>query len=111
YALAPAGSSSDQLAGTESALVGQQAPDFQLELLDGTPFRLSEHQGRVVVLDFWATWCGPCVQSMPEVERVAGEFADRGVELIAVNLEEPASQITSMLERHKLNVTVALDQD
>ena len=97
--------------GTESALVGKPAPDFELELLGGSKFRLAGNKGKVVVLDFWATWCGPCLQAMPQVEKVAGEFRDRGVQLIAVNLQEEPRQIKAMLERHKLNPTVALDID
>ncbi|MGZ3487309.1 MAG: TlpA family protein disulfide reductase, partial [Isosphaeraceae bacterium] len=56
-------------------------------------------------------WCGPCLQAMPQVERVASEFRDRDVQLIAVNLQEAPQQITSMLERHKLHPAVALDRD
>ena len=97
--------------GTESALVGKPAPDFELELLGGSKFRLAGNKGKVVILDFWATWCGPCLQAMPQVEKVAGEFRDRGVQLIAVNLQEEPKQISAMLERHKLNPTVALDRD
>lgn len=108
------GSSPDGRApGIDSPLVGKPAPDFHLELLGrgGKKFRLSDQKGHVVILDFWATWCGPCLQTMPLVEKVAEEFADQGVQLIAVNLEEPAKQITSTLQRHKLNVTVAMDID
>ena len=97
--------------GTESALVGKPAPDFELELLGGSKFRLAEHKGKVVILDFWATWCGPCLQAMPQVEKVADELRDRGVELFAVNLQEEPKQITAMLERHKLHPKVVLDRD
>jgi thiol-disulfide isomerase/thioredoxin len=97
--------------GTESALVGKPAPDFQLDLLDGPKFRIAEARGRVVVLDFWATWCGPCMQSMPQVEKVAAEFRDQGVRLVAVNLQESPGDITAVLQRQKLKVSVALDRD
>jgi thiol-disulfide isomerase/thioredoxin len=106
-----AGGASGRTPGTESALVGKPAPDFELELLGGEKFRVSACKGRVVVLDFWATWCGPCIQAMPQVERVAQEFRDRGVQLVAVNLQEAPDRITAMLERHKLSPAVALDRN
>lgn len=97
--------------GTESDMVGKPAPDFTLELLDGTSFQLSRHKGKIVVLDFWATWCGPCIQAMPQVNEVAREFKDRDVELITVNLQETPDKIKSTLERLKLDLAVALDID
>jgi len=71
----------------------------------------ADRRGRIVVLEFWATWCGPCLQTMPLVDGVVREFADRNVEFLAVNLEEPAEQIKAVLERHKLKAPVAMDRD
>jgi thiol-disulfide isomerase/thioredoxin len=97
--------------GLDSPLVGKPAPDFTLDLITGKPFHLAESKGNVVVLDFWATWCGPCMQAMPQVERVAEEFKERGVQFFAVNLQETAEQINATLERHKLHPTVVLDRE
>lgn len=101
----------DRPPGTESALVGKPAPDFELELLSGQRFRLAEQKGKVVVLDFWATWCGPCMQVMPQIDRVVDEFKKHDVQLVAVNLQEQPEKVTSTLERLKLTTTVALDID
>ncbi|AMV17595.1 TlpA family protein disulfide reductase [Planctomyces sp. SH-PL14] len=98
-------------AGTESALVGKPAPDFHLDLLAGGKFKLSESKGQIVVLDFWATWCGPCMQTMPLVEEAMAKFDPAQVRLVTVNLEEPAANVKAVLERHKMNVAVAMDQD
>jgi peroxiredoxin len=98
--------------GTESPLVGKPAPDFTLGLVGGKSFHLADSKGKeVIVLDFWATWCGPCLQAMPQVERAAAQFKDQNVRLVAVNLQETAAQVTALLERQKLHVTVALDHD
>ncbi len=100
-------------AGTESDLVGKPAPDFTLNLLgDGDKrIHLADTKGSVVILDFWATWCGPCLQAMPQVDGVAEEFKDRGVILFAVNLQEGPDKINALLKRINLHPTVALDRD
>jgi thiol-disulfide isomerase/thioredoxin len=111
FAQGDGGSGDGALTGVDSPLVGKPAPAIDLELLDGAKFKLADRKGKVVVIDFWATWCGPCLQSMPLVDGVTREFADRGVELIAVNMEEPPDQVKSMLERHKFKMPVAMDRD
>lgn len=91
-------------------LTAQQAPDFSLELLGGGRLDLAEHRGEhIVILDFWASWCGPCRRYMPIVERVAGEFKDRDVVLYAVNSGESAATIRNFLKTFTVQSPIALD--
>jgi thiol-disulfide isomerase/thioredoxin len=94
-----------------SGLIGKPAPDFRLELLDGGEFRLSEQKGHVVVLDFWASWCGPCMQSMPQMDAIVAKFAAQGVKLVTVNMQEDSAAASSALDRLKISPAVALDID
>jgi thiol-disulfide isomerase/thioredoxin len=95
----------------ESVLVGKEAPAIDLPLLGGGKFRLADRKGKVVILDFWASWCGPCHQVMPQIVSVAGEFAGQGVELVSINLQESPERIRATLDRLKLEMAVALDTD
>ncbi len=97
--------------GSESPLIGADAPPIRLELLDGSDFVLSKCKGQIVVLDFWATWCAPCMLTMPLVEEAMAEFDPEKVRLVSVNLEEQADHVRGVLDRHGLNLTVALDID
>ena len=98
-------------AGAESILIGKPAPDFQLEMLDGKHFKLSEQKGKVIVLDFWASWCGFCMQSMPGVHKLMEEFKGRDVKYITVNSQEDQATIKSALERLKIEPATLLDID
>ena len=80
--------------------------------MDGKRFHLAESKGKVVVLDFWATWCGPCIQAMPQVEQVTGEFDEKDVQLVAVNLQEtPAADQGHAGAAPAQDARVALDKD
>lgn len=105
----PAGSDGSQNL-RESPLVGTPARDFSVDLLGGGRTRLQNLRGSIVVLDFWASWCGPCVQSLPGIIDVANEFKDRGVVLIALNQEEQERLIGAFLISNGLKVTVGLDR-
>ena len=82
-----------------------------MDLLKGGQFALGEQKGHIVVLDFWASWCGPCMQEMPQVDAVVAEFAEQGVKLVTVNMLEDHAAASSALERLEINPTVALDVD
>jgi len=102
--------------GTEARGVpepGKSAPDFQLESLDGQTIKLSELRGRPVLLNFWATWCGPCRMEMPFLQQVAEdeEWKVRGLVILAVNLGEPASKAQAFVQEYGLSFTVLLDSD
>jgi len=92
-------------------LEGRPATDFTLETLaKGTPVKLSELKGKVVVLDFWATWCGPCRRWMPIVAKAQRDYASKGVQVYAVNLRESEAKVREYLSQTKIDVPILMDR-
>jgi thiol-disulfide isomerase/thioredoxin len=92
------------------AFEGQPALDFTLETLAGAKsVKLSELKGKVVLLDFWATWCGPCRGWLPIVEKAHREYAAKGLQVFAVNEREPGDKVRAYLDKQKLDLPVLMD--
>ena len=93
-------------------LIGKPAPRFTLKTLDGKTVELADHLGKdVVILDFWATWCAPCIRGLPVVKAVYDDLKDRNIAFYAVNLKESADQIRRFQEKFKTDLPILLDAD
>lgn len=82
------------------SLVGKAAVDFTLKNLDGTPVHLSELRGKIVLLDFWATWCPPCRHELPSIESISKKYSDRNVTVLGVNDEESSTAKRFLAKYH-----------
>jgi thiol-disulfide isomerase/thioredoxin len=102
------------LAGTSGGTLSTwrgATPAFTLEGLDGKTHALSGWRGSVVILNFWATWCGPCREEIPAMGRVARQYRSRGLALVAVNYKEPPATVAPFIARLPIDGTVLLDRD
>ena len=81
---------------------------FTLTWLDGAPLKLSEHRGKVIVMNFWATWCGPCLTEMPLFEKTVAKYKDdKQVLFLAVNTDEDRELVAPFMKQYKFNLPVA----
>lgn len=90
---------------------GGGTPALVLDDLEGRPHRLESYRGKVVLINFWATWCEPCRDEMPSIERLRRSMEGRSFAVLAVNLAEPQSRIRAFLEKMSVGFTVLLDRD
>jgi peroxiredoxin len=85
------------------------ADDFTVKTLDGGIFRLSEQRGKVVLVNFWATWCPPCLEEMPAMQRLHHERATGGFVLLAVSVDADARMVRPFVKEHAFTFVVGLD--
>jgi thiol-disulfide isomerase/thioredoxin len=85
------------------------AADFALKLFDGSDFRLSDHRGKPVFINYWASWCIPCAEEMPAIEQVYKEYGKKGVIFIGIAIEDTETKAKLFSDRFKLSFPVGLD--
>ncbi|MCM3441518.1 thiol-disulfide oxidoreductase ResA [Metabacillus halosaccharovorans] len=90
---------------------GDQAPDFVLEDMSGNKVQLSDFKGKGVFLNFWGTWCKPCEEEMPYMERQYSHYKNLGIEILAVNIAESDVAIEAFIKKHDLTFTILKDKD
>ncbi len=92
-----------------SDLMGQAAPDFALKSSTGDNLRLSEFRGDVVMINFWATWCGPCRQEMPLLDELYQRYERVGFSLLGVNIDDDSRKAMNMISELGVNFPVLFD--
>lgn len=100
------------LLATAAGAVTQQdiAPDFTLKSLEGSNLRLEEYRGQVVLINFWASWCGPCRQEMPILDRLHQRYEDTGFAVLGVNVEGDAGPAQQLVNETHVSFPVLIDE-
>ncbi len=92
-------------------LVGGPAPDFQLDQLNGPSTKMSNYRGKVVLLNFWATWCTPCIKEMPEIQAAYEKLKDEGFVVLALNFGEETEKAEKLVKEMGLTFPILLDRE
>jgi cytochrome c biogenesis protein CcmG/thiol:disulfide interchange protein DsbE len=96
---------------SQDSLVGQPAPDFKFHVTEEQSVSLSDLQGSPVLLNFWATWCGPCASEMPYLQQVYDAWQEKGLVLLAINIGESYSEVEDFMQSRGLSFPVLLDSE
>lgn len=87
----------------------EEAPDFTLKSLDGGNLRLEEYRGQVVLINFWASWCGPCRQEMPLLDRLHHRYEDTGFAVLGINVEGDPDSAQEIVDKTKVTFPILID--
>jgi thiol-disulfide isomerase/thioredoxin len=85
------------------------AADFVLKLFDGSNFRLSDHKGKPVFINFWASWCIPCAEEMPAIEKVYKEYSKKGVVFVGIAINDTETKARKFVDKFKLSFATGID--
>ena len=91
-----------------SLTMNMVAPDFSLPELTGGQFKLSDYRGKVVLLDFWATWCDPCREEIPHLIELQNKYRDRGLQIVGVSMDDGPEPVRDYYQRFQMNYPVVM---
>ncbi len=97
------------LSKDESPPAKRVAPDFSIELMDGSTFQLSAYKGKPVLINFFASWCHPCREESPTLVKIQAEYAPKGVTFLAIAVDDTAKDVNKFIERLNFTLPVGLD--
>jgi len=95
----------------DAGAIGSKAPDFELTDLTGKKVRLSDFQGKVVILDFWATWCGPCRMEIPNFVKLQEKYRDKGLAIVGLTVSSQEPEVRSLAQKMGINYSILFDAD
>lgn len=92
---------------------GEVLPDFTLSDMRGTRHTLSDYRGKVMMVNYWATYCGPCIKEIPSMRRLKEKLSDKPFDILAINMAETKSDVEAFMQRHKIEVNfpILLDEE
>ena len=96
------------VARQEPSLIGKPAPAFALKDITGKPLRLADYRGKVVLIDFWATWCVPCRVEIPHFVELQKKYASRGFSVIGISMDDEAGPVPPFAKKYGMNYPVAI---
>ena len=96
---------------TAAPAAGRLAPDFTRKTLDGKPLHLASYRGKVVLLNFWATWCGPCMAEMPKFSAWQTKYGAQGLQVLGISMDDDQAPVTKVNRKLQLSYPVAMGDE